>query len=82
MDTQTLSMLSYINAHPGITLLLIIWSTSWKLIALWKAAERNHLTIFIVLGVLNIFGIPEIIYIIYLYLKERKNKICIQVDSN
>ena len=72
MDTQTLALLSFMSAHPYITLLVIVWSFFWKLIALWKAAKRNHLTLFIVLGILNTAGIAEIIYIIYLYFKEKK----------
>lgn len=74
MNTQILSeaVSSYMSANPWI-ILLIIWSIVWKLIALWKAAKNNHLTIFIVLGVLNTAGIAEIIYITYLYFKERGN---------
>lgn len=74
MNTQILSeaVSSYMSANPWI-ILLIIWSIVWKLIALWKAAKNNHLTIFIVLGVLNTAGIAEIIYITYLYFKEREN---------
>ena len=59
------------SANPWI-ILLIIWSIVWKLIALWKAAKRNHLTLFIVLGVVNTAGILEIAYIAYLYFKEKK----------
>ncbi len=79
MDTQALnSALSlYLSAHPQFFLLLI-WSIIWKLIALWKAAKRDNVTIFIVLAVLNTVGIAEIIYIVYLYFKEKKNKNLIQ----
>ena len=82
MNTQILSdaIASYMSANPWI-ILLIIWTAVWKLIALWKAAKHNHLTIFIVLGILNTAGIAEIIYIAYLYFKDRKNKICIEVDQ-
>ena len=69
------SLINFINVHPTISLLLIIWAIVWKLIALWKAARHSHLTIFIVLGFLNTLGIAEIIYITYLYLKEKKNQV-------
>ncbi len=62
---------SYMSANPWI-ILLVIWSAVWKLIALWKAAKHNHLTIFIVLAVLNTAGVAEIIYIVYLYFKDKK----------
>lgn len=78
MNTQACNTItSYINTNQWIIpwiILLMIWSVVWKLIALWKAAKNNHLTIFIVLGVLNTAGIAEIIYIAYLYFKENKNK--------
>jgi methionyl-tRNA synthetase len=65
------SLISYVSSHPWI-ILLIIWSGVWKLIALWKAAKHNHLTIFIVLAILNTAGVAEIIYLIYLYFKDKK----------
>jgi multidrug transporter EmrE-like cation transporter len=68
------AMVSYMTTHPWI-ILLLIWSIIWKLIALWKAAKNNHLTIFIVLAVLNTAGIAEIIYIGYLYFKGKKKEI-------
>lgn len=75
MNTQLLNnaVASYMSANPWI-ILLIIWTAIWKLIALWKAAKHNHLTIFIVLGILNTAGIAEIIYIVYLYFKEKKEQ--------
>jgi len=43
--------------------LAIIWSTTWKGIALWKAGRNAHLVWFIVLLIVNTLGILEIIYI-------------------
>ena len=73
METQALNsaIMAYISAHPWIVL-LVVWSAVWKLIALWKAAKNNHLTIFIVLAVLNTAGIAEIIYLIYLAYRGKK----------
>ncbi|MFA5651956.1 MAG: DUF5652 family protein [Candidatus Paceibacterota bacterium] len=73
MDNQILNdaVISYITTNPWL-IPLLIWSAVWKLIALWKAAKHNHLTIFIVLSVLNTMGIAEIIYIGYLYFKEKR----------
>jgi len=75
MNTQILTSeaVSYLTSNPWFVLLLV-WSIVWKLIALWKAAKNNHLTIFIVLGFLNTAGILEIIYILYLYFKSKKNQ--------
>lgn len=75
MDTQALNeaIVSYVAQNPWI-FLVIIWSLAWKLIALWKAAKNNHLTIFIVLAILNTLGIAEIIYLVYLKTKVRKQE--------
>ena len=72
MDTKVLSdaVSLYMSSNPWI-ILLLLWSLVWKLMALWNAAKRNHLTIFIVLGVVNTAGIAEIIYLAYLYFKEK-----------
>jgi hypothetical protein len=51
---------------------LIIWSSIWKMIVLWKSARNNHLTIFIIVMFLNTIGILEICYLIYLYYKNKK----------
>ena len=41
----------------------IIWSIVWKGLALWKAAREESKPWFIVLLVLNTFGILEILYL-------------------
>ena len=74
MEILNEAVSSYMSANPWL-ILLIIWAGIWKLIALWKAAKHNHLTMFIVLGVLNTAGIAEIIYIIYLYIKDKNSKV-------
>ena len=73
MNTQALSdaVTALVSANPWIVL-LIVWSAVWKLIALWKAAKHSQLTMFIVLALLNTAGIAEILYVIYIYLKDKK----------
>ena len=44
---------------------LIIWSVIWKGFALWKSARGNQLSWFIILFVINTFGILEIIYLAF-----------------
>ncbi|MEZ4103025.1 MAG: DUF5652 family protein [Candidatus Paceibacterota bacterium] len=51
---------------PGgfITLgLVIVWNFIWKGLALWKAAKTGSKPWFIILLVINTFGILEIIYL-------------------
>jgi methionyl-tRNA synthetase len=47
-------------------IVLAIWSGIWKLLALWKAARKNSVAWFIVLGIVNTVGILEILYIFWL----------------
>lgn len=45
-------------------ILLIIWSLIWKGMALWRAARLEQKIWFIVLLILNTFGILDIIYLL------------------
>ena len=51
--------------------ILIIWSTIWKGLALWKAAKNDSLKWFVVLLVVNTAGILEILYI-YIFSKKKE----------
>ena len=76
MNTQILNetVNSFLIAHPYVIFLILIWTLAWKGLALWKAVKNNHMTVFIILLVLNTAGIGEIIYLVYyyLYLKNKK----------
>ena len=43
--------------------LISIWSLIWKGIALWRAANLKQRNWFIVMLILNLFGLLEIIYL-------------------
>lgn len=47
-----------------IIIILMIWDTVWKLIALWKAGRNNHLAWFICIALINTIGILPIVYIL------------------
>ena len=61
MEHQIHSMLLWLI--PTI-IILAIWDTVWKLIAMWKAAKGNHLAWFICIAIFNTIGILPIIYIL------------------
>ena len=44
-------------------LIFIIWSYTWKLLALWKSARKNSPVWFIILALVNTAGILEILYL-------------------
>ena len=75
MNTQLVntSLTSFAVAHPVLVIAITLWSIVWKLIALWYAAKNKHLTMFIVIGVLNTLGIVEIVYLLWLHFKNKKN---------
>ena len=54
------------TAEPFMPLIIIviIWEAIWKLIAMWKAARKNHLVWFICLALINTAGILPIIYLL------------------
>ena len=53
-----------LNGVPIWLLILVtLWSIPWKGIALWKAAQLSHKRWFILLLIVNTFGILDIIYI-------------------
>ncbi len=54
------------NLSPDTNILiflLLIWSTGVKGVALWRAARLDQRNWFIVMLLVNIFGILEIIYL-------------------
>lgn len=56
-ETTSLAM----SAHPWIFPVLI-WTLVWKGLSLWKAVKNDSKPWFVVLLVVNTFGILEILY--------------------
>lgn len=55
-----------------LLLVFLVWSLIWKGIALWKSARNNQRNWFLVLLVVNTFGILEMVYIFYFSKKREK----------
>lgn len=74
--SQIAQLLSIPEKYTWVLILAAIWSLTWKAIACWKAARKNHVFWFILLFVINTIGIFEILYIFLIseMLKEKKNK--------
>jgi len=49
---------------PHVLIPLLIWTMTWKGLALWAAGKRKEKTWFIVLFLVNTIGILEIIYLL------------------
>ncbi len=56
-----------------VLVIILIWSSIWKGIALWKAAKNGSKFWFILLFIINTLGILEILYI-YVFSKKTKLK--------
>lgn len=54
---------------------LVVWSTVWKIIALWKAARNGQKVWFIVLFVLNTVGLLEMIYVLIVAKRSEQPKV-------
>ena len=66
-EAQVLQLVNWLH-NPWIAAafaILAIWTIVWKGLALWKAARNNSNIWFIVLLLVNTFGILEIIYIFF-----------------
>jgi fluoride ion exporter CrcB/FEX len=47
-------------------LIVFIWSTFWKGVALWKSSKNNQKYFFIAILLINTVGIFEIVYLLFL----------------
>jgi len=64
MVTEYLTTISQLMGMPIWTFIsLLLWETTWKLIALWKSARKGSLIWFIILAISNTMGILPILYI-------------------
>jgi methionyl-tRNA synthetase len=56
----------------AIFMIVVVWDTIWKGIALWKSGRSNQLAWFICILILNTAGILPIIYLVFFQKKKRK----------
>jgi len=82
VDPQTLKFLELLSSpfYGTLFFCFMIWSFVWKGFALWKSAHNNQRNWFIIILILNSFGILEIIYIFYFQAnKGNKNETNIKI---
>lgn len=61
-------MQQYLQHHPFVMVALIpviIWTLIWKGLALWTAARKSDKIWFVVLLIVNTFGILEMLYFFF-----------------
>ena len=55
--------------------ILTIWSLTWKGLALWKSSHNESKVWFVILLIINTFGILELVY--YFFLDKGNDEVCI-----
>ena len=54
---------AYLEANPNMIVIISFWEARWPLIGVWFAARNNQKVWFFAMGLLQIFGLVEIIYL-------------------
>jgi len=57
---------SVIQKSPLLLAIFLLWSISWKGVALWKASKKDSKFWFIIILTFNTVGLLEIAYIFFL----------------
>ena len=47
-----------------IIIILSLWETVWKIIAMWRSARNNDMAWFISIAIINTIGILPIVYLL------------------
>lgn len=72
--------INYLMQHKAFFVLFIMWSLAWKGVALWKAGNKKDKIWFIILLLINTFGILDIAY--YYFIGDRKKHAHKKAESN
>lgn len=79
MEGYLSTIATQLGMSVGLLAIVIVWTLTWKLIALWKSARNNQPAWFVVLGLVNTMGILEILYIFVFHKLGIKEKLIEQV---
>ena len=60
---QETGLTIWIQAHPVLFTLFIVWNIFWTGLALWHSAKRNQFVWFFIFLIVHTLGILEIIYL-------------------
>jgi len=55
-----------------VIIIIALWESVWKLIALWKSGKHQQLAWFIVIAIFNTIGILPIIYLAFFQKKPKE----------
>ena len=72
MEEYLNQVIEQLGISIWLLVIILIWSSAWKFVALWKSARNNSLVWFIILALFNTVGILEILYI-FVFSKMKTN---------
>ena len=80
MTAKELQLIQFMHQfnNPWFVLIfsvLMVWTLIWKGIALWKSAQNNQPTWFVIMLIVNTIGILEIVYIFFFSKKKEKSAV-------
>ena len=53
-----------LQANPALLVGISLWEAVFTLLALWFSARNNHKVWFVMCGLVQLFGVVEIIYLV------------------
>lgn len=81
MENYFIEISSQLGINVWLFVVILVWSSVWKLLGLWKAAKNNSVPWFIAIGILNTIGILPILYI-YVFSRMGKSKTIVKKKSS
>ena len=61
---EAISEQSFLIWLIPLIIVLSLWETVWKIIAMWRSARNNDMAWFICIAIINTIGILPIVYIL------------------
>ena len=73
MEEYLQLMLDSLGMPLWLLIIMLIWTSVWKMIAAWKAARKGEMVWFLAFFLFNTVGILEILYV-FVFSKLNLNK--------
>lgn len=75
------SIFFFVQSNPVILMLFSLYNVVLNGLSLWKAAKKSQKYWFIGLLVINFFGIPEILYLLYFSKIDNKKELTPKIEK-
>jgi len=67
-----LDISTQLASNVWLILLITIWEAVWTGLAMWRSARLKHTIWFVIFLIVNLLGIPEIVYLIVTKKKRKR----------